>query len=88
MKSTIYNVTSHCWKDVTLIGQDLLTYRLGHTLLPLYNEHRVCDKVLILGGIDIAQPVMGNKDLTIVTLNFKAAQVYAKGLRQTSSAVS
>lgn len=38
MRLTIYNIGSHCWKDVTLVGKEVLMYRLGMTILPLYNE--------------------------------------------------
>lgn len=46
-------------------------YRLGMSILPLYNEKKVCDKVLILGGVDISEPVATK--LAFATLDFKVA---------------
>lgn len=78
MKSTIYDIVDHTWKDITLIGADLITYRLGHTLLPMYNENRIADRVLVFGGVDVSSPIENNKELCVLTLDFKAAQDFNK----------
>ena len=54
MRSAIYDIIDHTWRDVTLVGADLVTFRFGHSLLPLYNEHRIADKVIVVGGIDVS----------------------------------
>eukprot|EP00347_Sterkiella_histriomuscorum_P022030 403331930 len=76
MKATIYDIAKYTWKDINLIGQDFPTFRFGHALLPFYNEQRLLDKVLIVGGVDQTYPSKASDGVSIQELNFKISHKF------------
>lgn len=77
LKTTIYNIRSRCWKDLNVISNEFVVFRYGHSILPIYNEENISEKVLILGGIDLSKPSGSvNEKFSIITLDFAAPLKY------------
>ena len=71
MRSSLFCISKRQWKEINLIGNEMVTFRYGHTLITKYGSEGLED-LIILGGIDLSKPDQ-NTELYITKLDFKNA---------------